>query len=104
MDAQIERVMPKPGEIIRLFEWCGIVHHIYLREDKQDAYLEIWFVKNIFKQQKPELQLWSKIRSNVVVATRTDVKNEISRLTAKSQQEARAFLAQFQERAYYGRL
>jgi len=53
--------LPQVGEIVRLMRYNGVVQHVYTREDGKDAWLEIVFVNNLFKQQPYELQLWSKV-------------------------------------------
>lgn len=54
--------MPRPGEVVRLMRYNGVVQHIYTREDGRDAWLEITFINNLFKQQPHELHLWSKVK------------------------------------------
>ena len=54
--------LPQPGAIVRLMRYNGIVQHVYTREDGEDAWLEITFVNNLFKQQPHELHLWSKVK------------------------------------------
>jgi hypothetical protein len=96
MDAQVNGKIPQPGDIIRLFEWCGVVRHVYIREDEQDAYLEIWFVKNIFKQQKPELQLWSKMGQYIEPATADDLRAEIGKTNTENEKQFEQMLKEIE--------
>jgi hypothetical protein len=69
--------LPQVGDIVRLMRYNGVVQHIYTREDGADAWLEIVFVNNLFKQQPYELQLWSKIKELLQYSDQTALEEEL---------------------------
>lgn len=69
--------LPQVGDIVRLMRYNGIVQHVYTREDGGDAWLEIVFVNNLFKQQPYELQLWSKVKELLQPSDRTALNEEL---------------------------
>jgi|GEM_PF-5204330 hypothetical protein len=78
--------LPKPGEIVRLMRYNGVVKHVYLREDGADAWLEIVFVNNLFKQQPYELQLWSKVKDILQPSDQDALESELNTTHAAVQQ------------------
>jgi hypothetical protein len=69
--------LPQVGDIVRLMRYNGVVQHIYTREDGADAWLEIVFVNNLFKQQPYELQLWSKVKELLQFSDRPALDEEL---------------------------
>ena len=69
--------LPQPGATVRLMRYNGVVQHVYTREDGEDAWLEITFVNNLFKQQPHELHLWSKVKDLLQVSDATALQAEL---------------------------
>jgi hypothetical protein len=47
----------KPGDIVRYNIWHGVVNKVYrsAQNDDDSTLVEIFFVKNVFKMQRPEI-------------------------------------------------
>jgi hypothetical protein len=62
-------VIPCPGSIVKFGRWTGVIKAVYRSDEDLDVILSIWWVKNVYKDQGPELQRWSMIGEHLSPAT-----------------------------------
>lgn len=65
----------KVGSLIKVFNWTGIVKSIYTSQETGAQAVLVYFVKNIFKGQTPELMLAEAFQT-AVRATPDDLQKE----------------------------
>ena len=77
--------LPKPGDIIKMRAWHGIVLDVFQNEMGQTV-LRVQTVRNIFRKLGPELIEIDIAPNQITPATREDLLNEIA-LHQKMQKE-----------------
>ena len=77
--------LPKPGDIIKMRAWHGIVLDVFQNELGQTV-LRVQTVRNIFRKLGPELIEIDIAPNQITPATREDLLNEIA-LHQKMQKE-----------------
>jgi len=77
--------LPKPGDIIKMRAWHGIVLDVFQNEMGQTV-LRVQTVRNIFRKLGPELIEIDIAPDQITPATREDLLNEIA-LHQKMQKE-----------------
>ena len=77
--------LPKPGDIIKMRAWHGIVLDVFQNELGQTV-LRVQTVRNIFRKLGPELIEIDIAPDQITPATREDLLNEIA-LHQKMQKE-----------------
>ena len=77
--------LPKPGDIIKMRAWHGIVLDVFQNEMGQTV-LRVQTVRNIFRKLGPELIEIDLAPDQITPATREDLLNEIA-LHQKMQKE-----------------
>ena len=79
------KYLPKPGDIIKMRAWHGIVLDVFQNELGQTV-LRVQTVRNIFRKLGPELIEIDIAPDQITPATREDLLNEIA-LHQKMQKE-----------------
>ncbi len=88
--------LPKPGDIIKMRAWHGIVLDVFKNENGLTV-LRVQTVRNIFRKLGPELIEVDIAPDQITPATRQDLLNEIS-LHQKIQKEViEQFLGQIEK-------
>lgn len=88
--------LPKPGDIIKMRAWHGIVLDVFQNEMGQTV-LRVQTVRNIFRKLGPELIEIDIAPEQIIPATKADLLNEIA-LHQKMQKEViEQFLAYLEE-------
>lgn len=65
----------KVGSLIKVFNWTGIVKSIYTSQETGAQAVLVYFVKNIFKGQTPEL-MFAEVFQTATRATPDDLQKE----------------------------
>ena len=88
--------LPKPGDIIKMRTWHGIVLDVFKNVDGRTV-LRVQTVRNIFRKLGPELIEVDIAPDQITPATRQDLLNEIA-LHRKMQEEViEQFLGQIEK-------
>jgi hypothetical protein len=82
--------IPAVGQLVRVGSWIGVVLEVFASETSDKHIARINFVKNIYKQQPPELHILENIENVLTVATVQDLEQEIERYEKRKQEELEA--------------
>jgi len=82
--------IPAVGQLIRVGSWVGVVIDVFTSETSNKHIVRINFVKNIYKQQPPELHILDDIENVLTMATVQDLEKEIERYEKRKQEELEA--------------
>ncbi len=75
------------GQLVRVGSWVGVVIDMFMSETSDKHIVRINFVKNIYKQQAPELHILEDIENVLTAATAEDLQQEIERYEKRKQEE-----------------
>ena len=81
------------GTIVRVGAWVGVILDTFTSPTSNQTILQINFVKNIYKQQPPELHLLENMQSLMNVATIDDFETEVKRYEEMKEKELGALRA-----------
>ncbi len=82
--------IPAVGQLVRVGSWVGVVLDVFTSEASDKRIVRINFVKNIYKQQPPELHILEDIENVLAVATAEDLQQEIERYEKRKEEELEA--------------
>jgi len=82
--------IPAVGQLVRVGSWVGVVIDVFTSETSNKRIVRIYFVKNIYKQQPPELHILEDIENVLTIATADDLEQEIERYEKRKQEELEA--------------
>ncbi len=82
--------IPAVGQLVRVGSWVGVVVDVFTSESSNKHIMRINFIKNIYKQQPPELHILEDIENVLTVATVQDLEQEIERYEKRKQEELEA--------------
>ncbi len=82
--------IPAVGQLVRVGSWVGVVVDVFMSEASDKHIVRINFVKNIYKQQPPELHILEDIENVLTAATTEDLQQEIERYEKRKQEELEA--------------
>lgn len=82
-----------PGTIVRVGAWVGVILDTFTSPTTNQTILQINFVKNIYKQQPPELHLLENLQGLMNVATIDDFETEAKRYEEMKEKELDALRA-----------
>ncbi len=82
--------IPAVGQLVRVGSWVGVVIDVFMSEASDKHIVRINFVKNIYKQQPPELHILEDIENVLTAATAEDLQQEIERYEKRKQEELEA--------------
>jgi hypothetical protein len=82
-----------PGTIVRVGAWVGVILDTFISPTTNQTILQINFVKNIYKQQPPELHLLENLQGLMNVATIDDFETEAKRYEEMKEKELDALRA-----------
>ena len=70
----------KPGDVVQVSVWCGVVQDVYASTHTSELVLKILFAKNIFKGQPAELHSAHDLQGKIKPADRAQLAAEIELL------------------------
>ena len=70
----------KPGDVVQLSVWCGVVQDVYASAHTGEIVLKILFAKNIFKGQPAELHTAHDLQGKLKRANVSQLAAEIELL------------------------
>jgi len=79
-----------PGMLVRVSNWIGVVLDVFQSSTSNQKVVKINFVKNVYKQQPPELHIVEDIQPILSVATIEDFNSEIERYERMKEKELAA--------------
>ncbi|MEP0805863.1 MAG: hypothetical protein HRF47_10250 [Chloroflexota bacterium] len=79
--------IPTVGDFVRLGTWVGVVLDVFASETSTKHILQIFFAKNIYKQQPPELHILEDISEILSAATADDLEDELRRYEERKQRD-----------------
>ena len=86
--------IPKPNDVVRLGPWTGVVLDVFHCETSVSHSIKINFVKNVFKQQPPELHILEDMVDVLLApATSDELKTEIAWYESRIQKQVTALRA-----------
>ncbi len=91
--------IPAVGQLVRVGSWTGVVLDVFMSETSNKHIVRINFVKNIYKQQPPELHILDDIENVLTMATVQDLEQEIERYEKRKQEELEALRDQVKVKA-----
>ena len=72
--------LPKPGEIIRVGVWVGVVQDVFESPTSGKHVMQVLFAKNLYKQQAAEVHIIEDLSMLLQPATQADLTAEVKRL------------------------
>ncbi len=82
--------IPAVGQLVRVGSWVGVVVDVFMSDASDKHIVRINFVKNIYKQQPPELHILEDIENVLTAATAEDLQQEIERYEKRKEDELEA--------------
>jgi hypothetical protein len=82
--------IPAVGQLVRVGSWVGVVVDVFMSDASDKHIVRINFVKNIYKQQSPELHILEDIENVLTAATAEDLQQEIERYEKRKEEELEA--------------
>ena len=82
-----------PGTIVRVGAWVGVILDTLTSPTSNQTILQINFVKNIYKQQPPELHLLENLQGLLNIATVDEFETEVKRYEEMKEKELGALRA-----------
>ena len=79
-----------PGMLVRVSNWIGVVLDVFQSSTSNQKVVKINFVKNVYKQQPPELHIVEDIQPILSVVTIEDFNSEIERYERMKEKELAA--------------
>ena len=76
-----------PGTIVRVGAWVGVILDSMTSTASGQTVLQINFVKNVYKQQPPELHLLKNLQGLMNIATLDDFEAEVKRYEEMKEKE-----------------
>ena len=76
-----------PGMLVRVSNWIGVVLDVFQSSTSNQKVVKINFVKNVYKQQPPELHFVEDIQPILSVATLDDFNSEVERYERMKEKE-----------------
>ncbi len=82
--------IPTVGQLVRVGSWVGVVVDVFTSDASDKHIVRINFVKNVYKQQPPELHILEDIENVLTIATAEDLQQEIERYEKRKEEELEA--------------
>ncbi len=82
--------IPTVGQLVRVGSWVGVVVDVFMSDASDKRIVRINFVKNVYKQQPPELHILEDIENVLMIATAEDLQQEIERYEKRKEEELEA--------------
>ena len=84
--------IPELGSFIRVAAWTGIVRDIFISAVSGRVILQIYFAKNVYKQQRPETHYLDEIANILEPSSLEIFQQEIQRYEEMKDKELRELL------------
>lgn len=89
--------IPQVGTFVRMAAWSGVVQDVFVSESTGRVIIQVYFAKNVYKQQNPEIHFLDVVQDILKESSMEDFMSEIKRYEEMKDKELKKALGMVQK-------